>query len=88
MTAKESELHYVVLRLAESGQLAQLTKLMLGVESRMEKLERVVDAAKEAFALAKKQGVDYPPPTGCTSLATMVLGPLDLALAALEDIKK
>lgn len=46
-TEKKSELHYVVLRLAESGQLAQLTKLMLDVEARLDKYKRLEEAARK-----------------------------------------
>ena len=45
-TEKTSELSYVVLRLAESGQLAQLTRLILDVEAIMEKYKRLEEAAR------------------------------------------
>ena len=47
MTEKQTELHRIVLRLAESGELATLTKLMLDIESTIEKYKRLEDAAKE-----------------------------------------
>ena len=46
-TEKKSELHRVVLRLAESGQFAQLTKYMLDIEARIQKLEAVAEAARD-----------------------------------------
>ena len=45
MTEKQTELHRIVLRLAESGELATLTKLMLDIESTIEKYKRLEEAA-------------------------------------------
>ena len=44
MTEKQTELHRIVLRLAESGELATLTKLMLDIESTIEKYKRLEEA--------------------------------------------
>ena len=42
-----TELSKEVLRLAESGQFATLTKLILDTEARMEKLEFIADSARK-----------------------------------------
>ena len=47
MTEKQTELHRIVLRLAESGELATLTKLMLDIESTIEKYKRLEEAGQE-----------------------------------------
>ena len=55
-TEKTSELSYVVLRLAESGQLAQLTRLILDLEAIMEKYKRLEEATKNYIYSTNSMG--------------------------------
>ena len=61
--------------------VAELRNNAEAILDELEALRRVANAVQTAFDTARKQGVDYPPPAGFTSLATLVLEPLAIAVA-------